>query len=254
MATYAKGLARRASLTEGSAKETKDYKAKVASLTFERAGLRSQIRDLTKELVKHSSNLKHALKARVQAEDKEKKAWKDANVAEDEMRLAREELQVVKGDLCAKVLALDRVRQEALEARNSVERLTEELGKLRVDFARKEALASRRGEVIAELKDEAYTQWAFEWLVFQRRASRAFPDLKFNIQLSDEEVEGSTSEAEVDASTEVLSLAPDRAPLPGDLQVPSEANSSASPTGAPPFDPSTSASRDPTSYPQAFLF
>ena len=68
-------------------------------------------------------------------------------------------MQVVKDDLCAKVLALDRVRQEALEAGNSVERLTEELGKLRMDLARKEALVSRRGKVIAELKDEACTQW-----------------------------------------------------------------------------------------------
>ena len=63
---------------------------------------------------------------------------------------------------------LERARQEALEAGNSVECLTEELGKLRMDLARQEALASRRGEVIAELKDEACTQWASEWLSFQR--------------------------------------------------------------------------------------
>ena len=36
-----KGLARRASLTEGSAKAAKSYKAKVASLTFERADLQA---------------------------------------------------------------------------------------------------------------------------------------------------------------------------------------------------------------------
>ena len=69
-----KGLARRASLTEGSARAAKSYKAKVASLTAERAGLRAQIRDLTEELVKHRFDLKHASKARVWAEDKEKKA------------------------------------------------------------------------------------------------------------------------------------------------------------------------------------
>ena len=39
--TYAKGLARRASLTEGSARAAKSYKAKVASLTSERAGLQA---------------------------------------------------------------------------------------------------------------------------------------------------------------------------------------------------------------------
>ena len=41
VATYAKGLARRASLTEGSARAAKSYKAKVASLTSERAGLQT---------------------------------------------------------------------------------------------------------------------------------------------------------------------------------------------------------------------
>ena len=145
MATYAKGLARRASLTEGSSKAAKSYKAKVASLTSERASLRAQIRDLTEELMKHRSDLKHASTVRARAEDKEKKARKDVKVTKDEIRLAREELQAVKGDMSAKVTALDRVLQEAMEAGNSVERLTKELDKLQMDFERQEALASRRG-------------------------------------------------------------------------------------------------------------
>ena len=41
MATYAKGLARRASLTEGSARTVKSYKAKVVSLTSKRADLQA---------------------------------------------------------------------------------------------------------------------------------------------------------------------------------------------------------------------
>ena len=45
----------------------------------------------------------------------------------------------------------------------------------------------------------------------------------------------------------VLSGAPDRASLPGDLQVLPEASSSTSPAGVPPFDSSNSASRGPTS-------
>ena len=92
MATYAKGLARRASLTKGSARAAKSYKAKVSSLTSEMVGLQAQIRKLTEELVKHRSDLKHTLVARARAEDKEKEAWKDAKVAEDELWLAREEL------------------------------------------------------------------------------------------------------------------------------------------------------------------
>ena len=188
VATYVKGLVRKANLTKGSAKAAISYKANVASLTSERADLRAQIRDLTEELVKHRSDLKHALTARARAEDREKKARKDVKVVEDELRLAREELQAVKGDLCAKVTMLDLVRQEALEAGNSVERLTEELDKLRINLERQEALASRRGKVIAELKDEACTQWAFRWLAFQLRASRTFLGQDFNIQLSDDEV------------------------------------------------------------------
>ena len=105
MATYAKGLARRASLTEGSTKAVKSYKAKVASLTSERAGLQAQIRELIEELVKHRYYLKHASVARGRVEDKEKEARKDAKVAKDELRLAREELQAVKGDLWAKMKA-----------------------------------------------------------------------------------------------------------------------------------------------------
>ena len=159
-------MARRASLTEGSIRAVKAYKAKVGSLTSERVGLRAQIRDMTEELVKHKSDLKHALTARVWAEDREKKVRKDAKVAEDELRLAREELQAVKGDLCAKMTVLDRVRQVPLDDGNSMERLMEELVKLWMDLKRQEALASRRGEVIAELKDEACTQWASGCLAF----------------------------------------------------------------------------------------
>ena len=143
--------------------------------------------------------------------------------------------------------ALERAYQEALEAGNFVECLTEELDRLRMDFARQEALASRRGEVIAELKDEACTQWASWWLAFQRWASRAFPDLEFNIQLFDEKVEGYASEDEVEAGAEVFSGASDYAPLPGDPRVPPGASPSTSPTGAPSFDSSTSVSRGPTS-------
>ena len=108
--------------------------------------------------------------------------------------------------------------------------------------------------MIAELKDKACTQWASGWLAFQHRASRAFPNLECNIQLSDEEVEGSASEVEVDAGAEVFSGAPDCAPVPGDPRAPPRASPSASLVGAPPFDSSTSASRGLTSGVWAFFF
>ena len=142
---------------------------------------------------------------------------------------------------------LDRVRREALEAGSSAEHLTEEVGKLWMDLERHEALASRRGEVIAELKDEACSQWASGWLAFQRRASRAFLDLEFNIILSDEKVEESASEVEDDTGTKVLSEALGRAPLLADLWVAPEASSSALLAGALPFDPPASVSPGLTS-------
>ena len=64
MATYTKSLARRASSAESSAKTAKAYKAKVASLTSERAELRAQIKSLTDDLMKHKSDLKHTSTAR----------------------------------------------------------------------------------------------------------------------------------------------------------------------------------------------
>ena len=69
--------------------------------------------------MKHRSDLKHASVAKARAEDKGKEARKNVKVSQDELRLAREEFQVVKGDLRAKMTALERAHQEALEAGNS---------------------------------------------------------------------------------------------------------------------------------------
>ena len=60
--------------------------------------------------MKHMSDLKHASTARARAEDREREARKDVKVSEDQLRLAREELQAIKGDLCAKVTTLEWVR------------------------------------------------------------------------------------------------------------------------------------------------
>ena len=68
--------------------------------------------------MKHRSDMKHASVERARAKDKEKEDWKDVKVVEDELRLAREGLQVVKGDLWAKIAALERACQRALEAGN----------------------------------------------------------------------------------------------------------------------------------------
>ena len=64
-----KSLARRANLTEGSARVTKAYKSIVASLTFEKADLRARIQSLIEDVVKHKSDLRHTSTAKAQAED-----------------------------------------------------------------------------------------------------------------------------------------------------------------------------------------
>ena len=99
MATYMKSLARRASFVEGSARAVKAYKAKVASMTSEKADLRARMQCLAEDAVKYESNLKHTTTTRARVEDKEKKAWGKLRVAEDEPRAVRDELQVARDEL-----------------------------------------------------------------------------------------------------------------------------------------------------------
>ena len=110
------------------------------------------------------------------------------------MQIVREELQAARGELRNKPVLLDRARCKAFKAESSIERLTDECHTLRGDLQRQEALIVQRDGVIASLRDEAYTQWASEWLAFQRRAANAFPGLDLNFDIpSDEKAEESFS-------------------------------------------------------------
>ena len=130
---------------------------------------------------------------------------------------------------------MDRARQEASEAKSSVERLVEECNTLRRDLQRREAMVSQKDGVIAELRDEGCTLWAFGWLAFRRRAAKAFPSLDFNFQVPDkEEVEESVSEDEADPG--VFSDTPSLVHLPSEGEIPAEAGSSPSLAGASPSD------------------
>ena len=71
MATHLKGLAKKANLNEGRAKAARVYKARVDSLTSERAKLRDRVQTLTEEAVKLKSDLKHTTSARARAEGRE---------------------------------------------------------------------------------------------------------------------------------------------------------------------------------------
>ena len=67
------------------------YKAKVTSLTSERAELRAQIQSLTDDVLRYKSDLKHTSTTRARAEDREKKAVEGLRLVEDELWVVKEE-------------------------------------------------------------------------------------------------------------------------------------------------------------------
>ena len=91
--------------------------------------------------------------------------------------------------------------------------------------------------MIAELRDEACTLWASEWLAFRRKATKVFPGLDFNFQVPAEgEAKESDSDDEVDPM--VFSDTPSSVPLPGEpkIEAPVEAGSPTSVTETSPSD------------------
>ena len=71
VATHLKGLAEKAKLNERHMKITRIYKAKVASLTSERAELQERAQHMTEEIERLKSDLKHTSSARAWAESRE---------------------------------------------------------------------------------------------------------------------------------------------------------------------------------------
>ena len=107
-------------------------------------------------------------------------------------------------------MLLDRASCEASEAESSFECLTDECNALPGDLQRQEALVVQRDGAIASLRDEACTQWASEWLDFQRRVANAFLGLDLNFDIpSDEKAEESFS---ADCSGELAAPAEARSP------------------------------------------
>ena len=94
MATHLKGLAKKAKLNEGHAKAVRVYKARVASLTSERAELQGRLQRMTEEAVKLKSDLKHTTSARARAEGREDEARNILRAAKSELQAVRDELRV----------------------------------------------------------------------------------------------------------------------------------------------------------------
>ena len=84
-------MARKTSLTESSTKASKAYKAKVASLTSERAELQARIQILTEDVVGYKSDMKHTSIAKSRAKEREKKAIEGLKVVKDELRVVKEQ-------------------------------------------------------------------------------------------------------------------------------------------------------------------
>ena len=107
-------------------------------------------------------------------------------------------------------MLLDRARCKASEAESSIERLTDECHALRGDLQKQEVLLIQRDGAIVSLRDEACTQWAAEWLAFQRRDANAYPGLDLNFDIpGDEEAEESFS---ADCSRELVAPVEARSP------------------------------------------
>ena len=74
MATHLKSLVEKAKLNKGHAKAARVYKARVASLTFERTELRDRVQRVTEEVKRLKSDSKHTMSARARAEGREDEA------------------------------------------------------------------------------------------------------------------------------------------------------------------------------------
>ena len=85
-------LVKRARLNEGHVRAARAYKARVASLTSERAELRARMQNMMEESVKLKSDLRHTSSARAQAESREEKARDGLRVTEGEIREIKKEL------------------------------------------------------------------------------------------------------------------------------------------------------------------
>ena len=69
--------------------------------------------------------------------------------------------------------------------------------------------------MITELRDEACTLWASEWLAFWHKASKVFPGLSFNFSIPAEDEVGESNSDEEDGLGVSLTVR-SSALLPGD--------------------------------------
>ena len=153
-ATHLKGLAEKAKLNERHVNIARIYKAKVASLTSERAELQRRAQHMTEEMERLKSDLKHTSLARARAESREGAIRSSLTTAEGELREARGELQVAQSDLVeareglkSAQCELQLVREELITSRGEQRDLQAELRAVNGDLNDKETqLEAARSE------------------------------------------------------------------------------------------------------------
>ena len=158
-ATHLKGLADKAKLNEKHVKIARIYKAKVASLTSERARLQERAQHMTEEIERLKSDLKHTSSARARAERREDEVRSSLTTAEGELREVRGELQVTQNDLVetreglqSAQSELQLVREELITSRGEQRDLQAELRAVNGDLNNKETQLETAHREVSEGK------------------------------------------------------------------------------------------------------
>ena len=141
VATHLKGLAIKAKLNEKYVKAARVYKARVASLTYERTELQERVQHMTEEVERLKSDLKHTMSACARAESREDEVRNNLTVVEVELREVRGELRVAQNDLAE---TRDRLQSAQYELQIVRDELITSWGELRES---KEELRAANGEL-----------------------------------------------------------------------------------------------------------
>ena len=147
VATHLKGLAEKAKLNVTHVKAARAYKARVTSLSSERAKLQERMRRMTEEAERLKSDLKHTMLARARAESREDEVQKSLTAIEGELREVRVELRVTQNDLAetrdglqSTQYELQTVRDELITSRGELRQSKEEFREANDDLRDKATL------------------------------------------------------------------------------------------------------------------
>ena len=186
-AIHLKGLAEKAQLNEKHVRIARIYKAKVATLSSERAELLGRAHRASEEAERLKSDLKHTSSARVRAESREAEVRNSLTTVEGELREARSDLRALQSDLVEHQEGLKSVqselqlaREELITSRGEQRDLQAELRAVNGDLANKEMQlkAARReaaeGKTLLETARRQYSKAASssEWFGEECRGLR----------------------------------------------------------------------------------